>query len=152
MNRFDIIKFLEKYKKVCSILNLHDDVYTFDFVISCFKSKKIIIDSEKPKIDKVKKTYEDIFYTITTEKEIDFSKYKINQKIIENIKDIINFWDKLDVNSKYEFNSLELNLIMYYLTNKNDSFIKKEKKKIIMDIDLTVRSKITKNSYNNIIV
>jgi hypothetical protein len=152
MNKVAIIHFLEKYKKICAILNLSDDVHSFDEIISFVEANRISIDSEK---SHTKLNNENDFYKITSTAStdgIDLSEYNINQEIIINKMNILNYWIKLDTDKKEKFNSLELNFIMYLLTNKNNNYLKKEKKKIIMDIDMTVRNKRTSNSYNNITV
>jgi hypothetical protein len=147
MNRVDIIKFLEKYKKICAILNLIEDANLFNDIISFIEANKINQNSEKSH-DQLNN--EDCFYKITSTEEIDLSKYNINQEIINNKMDILDYWNKIDEKGKENFTIFELNLIMYLLTWGKNNYIKKGKKKIIMDIDMIVRNKRTFDSYNNI--
>jgi hypothetical protein len=149
MDKVDIINFLKKYVKICTILNLSEDVSSFNEIISFIEVNKRSVDSVKPPN---KLSDENCFYEITSAEEIDFSKFNVNPEIINNKMDIIHYWTKIDKNIKEKFTVFELNLIMYLLTKQNNKYIKKEKKKIIMDIDMTVRNKRTSASYNNISV
>jgi hypothetical protein len=148
MDKVDMINFLKRYIKICTILNLSEDVSSFNEIISFIEVNKRSVNSVK---HPNKLTDENRFYAITSTEEIDFSKYNVNQEIINNKMDILHYWIKLDKNIKEKFTVLELNLIMYLLTKQNNNYIKKEKKKIIMDIDMTVRNKRTSDSYNNIV-
>jgi len=151
VNKNNIIHFLEKYKKICHILNLSDDECLFDEIISFIETNKISLEQKQ---HRSKIGNENDFYIITSNSDINISDHnlKINQEILNNKTDIFNYWINLDANSKEKFNVFELNLIMFLLTKKNNNYLKKEKKKIIMDIDMTVRNKRTSNSYNNITV
>lgn len=149
MNKSDIVTFLTKYKKVCHILNLSDDVQIFDEIISSIETDKLIVNTgqKRSKIGNEKD-----FYIITSNGDINVSDGNINQEIINNKTDISKYWINLDANSKEKFTLFDLNIIMFLLTKKNNKYFKKEKKKIIMDIDMTVRNKQTSCSYDNITV
>jgi hypothetical protein len=147
MNKVEIINFLEKYKKICAILNLTEDMHSFDKLISFIE-----INEKNNGIEKSssKTNAEKDFIKIISDEVVDLSKYNISNGIIENKMNILNYWIGLDNNIKEKFNTLELNYIMYLLTKKSDCYLKKEKRKIIFDIDMTVRNKRTADSYNNI--
>ncbi|MDR1147593.1 MAG: hypothetical protein LBK66_03065 [Spirochaetaceae bacterium] len=123
MLKTDMIHFLEKYKKICFILNLPDDIRSFDELISFVGTNDRRQDSEKPNI---KSTNEECFYAITSVEGVDLSKYNINYEIINNRTNMLNYWSKLNADAKEKFNVFELNLIMYFLT-KSNSYIKKKK-------------------------
>jgi hypothetical protein len=147
MNNIDMINLLKKYKKMCTILNLLEDVNSFDDIISFIETNKTSQNSEK---SRNQLRNEDCYYTIISTEEVDISRYNINQEIINNKMDILSYWSKINEKEKEKFTVFELNIIMYLLTKNNNNYIKKEKKKIIMDINITVRNKRTVESYNNI--
>jgi hypothetical protein len=129
------------------MLNLLEDVNSFNEIISLIQINKISPNSKK---SHNQLSNEDCFFAIISTEELDLSKYNINQEIINNKMDILGYWNRIDEKEKEKFTVLELNVIMYLLTKKDNNYIKKEKKKIIMDIDMTVRNKRTFDSYNNI--
>jgi hypothetical protein len=128
---------------------LSDDVQIFDEIISSIETDKLIVNTgqKRSKIGNEKD-----FYIITSNGDINVSDGNINQEIINNKTDISKYWINLDANSKEKFTLFDLNIIMFLLTKKNNKYFKKEKKKIIMDIDMTVRNKQTSCSYDNITV
>jgi hypothetical protein len=150
MNNLEMVSFLEKYKTISSALNLSEDVRIFDKIISFLKEKNIEKDALSVHINKA--SGETDFNKIISSDEIDLDKYGVDEEIIQNKMDMFNYWSKLDANTKEKFTILELNLIMFFITNKNYKYTKKEKKKIIMDIDMTVRNKRTSESYSKIVV
>jgi hypothetical protein len=147
MNEIEIISLLKKYKKVSIALNLLEDVNSFDEAILFVESNKIqkSIKRLSPKMNEKEE-----FFKITSNKDINLCKY-LDNEIIKNKMDIVSYWLELDNNKKEKLKNLELNFIMYLITKKNDQYVK-EKKKIITNIDMIVRSKQTQHSYDKLIV
>jgi hypothetical protein len=147
MNKIGMISFLKKYKRICDILNLNDDVRSFEEIISFINSEQKNATSEKRQTIKIDN--KDVFRKITNNEDTNSLKYKINQEILNNKANMLNFWTRHDISERKKFTILELNLIMYFLTDKNNNYTE-NKKEIMNNIDMTVRGKQAVSSYDNI--
>ena len=126
MSKNNIIDLLKKYKKIAGILSLDEDIALFNESISLIN--KIFNDEE-------------IFYTMISDENIDFSKYNINQEIIKHKDDISSYWKYISNDEKSKLRTLDLNIIRYIL-NKNNCGFTKNRKIIIEEIDYFSREKI----------
>lgn len=99
-------------------------------------------------------TSKELFYEITsTDKEIDFQKYKINSDIVKSRDDLCKWWFyELDDGEKNKFTKLELNLIIWFIGNRESPrYENKPKSELLGRIKYDVRWYLTQPAYDKIV-
>ena len=147
-------KTIEKYKDISRLLGIHEDEAVFDEIIYYISNGtnagySMITNSKQ---NNKGKSGEADFQTIISNDDVDFSAYSIDNLIISNRGNILDFWHSLDKEEKNNFTIFELNIILYFISDQYTKYQKKDKNRIVTMINTVVKDKKMDNAYKNLIV
>jgi hypothetical protein len=142
---------LQKYQKICQVLELIDDEKQFEEIIKFISNSRQNESSFRVMNTTSKKKYgEKDFEELTEKADILLENHSINSGIISNKDNIADFWNSLDGKAKEEFTIFELNVMLYLISNQYNKYMKKDKKRIISFLTDVVKAKRMEKSYNDI--
>ena len=144
MNTTNTIKRLKKHKN-----ELENQIKEINEIISSLQNGIDRMPREKKKNDSFG---EKEFYQIVSNPEYDLSIYRINPVIIENQRNMFDYWSQRNEEDKTNFTISELNLIRWLISDVFDKFDKKKKCDLISSINRILRNKRMQKSYEKIIV
>lgn len=154
LDKSQVIQVLKSYKSIAKLLEKLDHVAIFDEVIKYINNSDIQTKSlnKETASSKSKSCYgESDFLLITSQGDPDLTSYCINPDIISNKHNILPFWKSLKTEEKAKCTPFEMNLILYYITDKNPKYLSFPKKKMISHIDNIASCKSKEPSYKGII-
>ena len=155
-----LVEILEKYKKVSEILEVTKEISDIANIIDCLsnhidKNLEELVENKQSSNTLKKNKDKDVFDQFIKDEEngkLDFDSYNISDSIRDNYSNIVNWWHFLSNKSKEKFKILELNIILYLISNEFNQYKNDSKKKLLLLISDLVKSKRMDASYNNIVV
>ena len=151
MNSDNMIQLLQKYQKICQVLELKDDEKQFEEIIELIGNSRQNESSFRVINTTATKKYgEKDFEKLTEQVDILLENYSINSGILSNKDNITDFWTSLDGKVKEKFTIFELNVMLFLISNQYNKYMKKDKKRIISFLADVVKAKRMEKSYKDI--